>query len=115
MSYEIQFELFFFFKQKTAYEISSRDWSSDVCSSDLALELHLTRLRRKHDRRSVGDHGAGGLQEQQRLRRHGVAELRGMVSIVASDADDLAGSRDAHGRISSASTPRAVSSSSSVL
>src|SRR5216110_3673641 len=25
----------FFFKQKTAYEISSRDWSSDVCSSDL--------------------------------------------------------------------------------
>src|ERR671924_975868 len=26
----------FFFKQKTAYEIVSRDWSSDVCSSDLA-------------------------------------------------------------------------------
>src|SRR5216110_1463965 len=30
------FSIFFFFKQKTAYEISSRDWSSDVCSSDLA-------------------------------------------------------------------------------
>src|SRR5216110_1642334 len=29
---------FFFFKQKTAYEISSRDWSSDVCSSDLLRE-----------------------------------------------------------------------------
>src|SRR5213594_4115577 len=29
------FILFFFFKQKTAYEISVRDWSSDVCSSDL--------------------------------------------------------------------------------
>src|SRR5216110_3388432 len=28
--------LFFFFKQKTAYDISSRDWSSDVCSSDIA-------------------------------------------------------------------------------
>ena len=27
---------FFFFKQKTAYEIVSRDWSSDVCSSDLS-------------------------------------------------------------------------------
>src|ERR1044071_5145269 len=27
--------IFFFFKQKTAYEISTRDWSSDVCSSDL--------------------------------------------------------------------------------
>ena len=26
---------FFFFKQKTAYELESRDWSSDVCSSDL--------------------------------------------------------------------------------
>ena len=26
---------FFFFKQKTAYEFVSRDWSSDVCSSDL--------------------------------------------------------------------------------
>src|ERR1044071_3527824 len=25
-----------FFEQKTAYEISTRDWSSDVCSSDLA-------------------------------------------------------------------------------
>eukprot|EP01044_Picomonas_judraskeda_P046812 COSAG03_NODE_26313_length_260_cov_0.552795_1_plen_63_part_01 len=24
----------FFFKQKTAYEIRIRDWSSDVCSSD---------------------------------------------------------------------------------
>ena len=30
------FLFFFFFKQKTAYEIVSRDWSSDVCSSDLS-------------------------------------------------------------------------------
>src|ERR1043166_8301446 len=29
--------VFFFFKQKTAYEIPKRDWSSDVCSSDLWL------------------------------------------------------------------------------
>src|SRR3546814_4006566 len=27
--------MFFFFKQKTAYEMRSSDWSSDVCSSDL--------------------------------------------------------------------------------
>ena len=27
----------FFFKQKTAYEVSRSDWSSDVCSSDLNL------------------------------------------------------------------------------
>jgi len=29
----------FFFKQKTAYEISRSDWSSDVCSSDLLDEI----------------------------------------------------------------------------
>src|SRR3546814_6586682 len=44
---------FFFFKQKTAYEMRISDWSSDVCSSDLAAEaealakrLTLYRLRR---------------------------------------------------------------------
>ena len=30
---------FFFFKQKTAYEIRNCDWSSDVCSSDLSCKL----------------------------------------------------------------------------
>src|SRR3546814_15243388 len=34
---------FFFFKQKTAYEMRISDWSSDVCSSDLAGP------RRHHD------------------------------------------------------------------
>ena len=29
--------VFFFFKQKTAYDILTCDWSSDVCSSDLTL------------------------------------------------------------------------------
>src|SRR3546814_10546066 len=29
------FMLFFFFKQKSAYEMRISDWSSDVCSSDL--------------------------------------------------------------------------------
>src|SRR3546814_6342156 len=28
--------MFFFFKQKTAYEVRISDWSSDVCSSDLS-------------------------------------------------------------------------------
>src|SRR3546814_4402983 len=31
------FVLFFFFKQKTAYEMRISDWSSDVCSSDLPI------------------------------------------------------------------------------
>src|SRR3546814_8146608 len=35
---------FFFFKQKTAYEMRISDWSSDVCSSDL---LGPARMRRE--------------------------------------------------------------------
>src|SRR3546814_3323813 len=34
--------IFFFFKQKTAYEMRISDWSSDVCSSD----LHATSPRK---------------------------------------------------------------------
>src|SRR3546814_5045516 len=32
------FCVFFFFKQKTAYEMRISDWSSDVCSSDLTMD-----------------------------------------------------------------------------
>src|SRR3546814_4658803 len=35
----IMFSLFFFFKQKTAYEMRISDWSSDVCSSDLIAQV----------------------------------------------------------------------------
>src|SRR3546814_19715755 len=38
--------LFFFFKQKTAYEMRISDWSSDVCSSDLPGQIKLVRLWR---------------------------------------------------------------------
>src|SRR3546814_20541976 len=34
---------FFFFKQKTAYEMRISDWSSDVCSSDLILRARCVR------------------------------------------------------------------------
>src|SRR3546814_7838054 len=47
--------LFFFFKQKTAYEMRISDWSSDVCSSDLEGEVR---------RRAVADahlSGEGGV------------------------------------------------------
>src|SRR3546814_1516958 len=37
----IMFVVFFFFKQKTAYEMRISDWSSDVCSSDLSLRIRL--------------------------------------------------------------------------
>src|SRR3546814_3463266 len=45
--------VFFFFKQKTAYEMRISDWSSDVCSSDLGSKVygryvfHPTRRRRQ--------------------------------------------------------------------
>src|SRR3546814_1475345 len=44
---------FFFFKQKTAYEVRISDWSSDVCSSDLSLEPG-------HDRRRFLGRRRGG-------------------------------------------------------
>src|SRR3546814_5347476 len=31
----VKYRIFFFFKQKTAYEMRISDWSSDVCASDL--------------------------------------------------------------------------------
>src|SRR3546814_4963472 len=39
------FSVFFFFKQKTAYDMRSSDWSSDVCSSDL---VDLARSRQEN-------------------------------------------------------------------
>src|SRR3546814_13895571 len=44
-SFHCMFIFFFFFKQKTAYEMRISDWSSDVCSSDL----------REHDREGSGE------------------------------------------------------------
>src|SRR3546814_3801379 len=49
--YETTFTSFFFFKQKTAYELRISDWSSDVCSSDLHVLVvvrgHPLELRRR--------------------------------------------------------------------
>src|SRR3546814_3247279 len=38
--------VFFFFKQKTAYELRISDWSSDVCSSDLVAPVGLEGVLR---------------------------------------------------------------------
>src|SRR3546814_16331217 len=58
-------DLFFFFKQKTAYEMRISDWSSDVCSSDLRLPRRF-RL-----------HGAGVLPRPPRLPDEDAAAGRG--------------------------------------
>src|SRR3546814_1607922 len=39
---------FFFFKQKTAYEMRISDWSSDVCSSDLGTESRFMAVDGPH-------------------------------------------------------------------
>src|SRR3546814_10079275 len=39
--------VFFFLKQKTAYEMRISDWSSDVCSSDLRHEKPPPRAKRR--------------------------------------------------------------------
>src|SRR3546814_2968342 len=72
------FSCFFFFKQKTAYEMRISDWSSDVCSSDL---LHKTILAADIEEASAlialeaANLLAGINDEQFRLNvRHRVAE-----------------------------------------
>src|SRR3546814_14836719 len=46
--------MFFFFKQKTAYEMRISDWSSDVCSSDLLPGIEGTHLDAVFARCEVG-------------------------------------------------------------
>src|SRR3546814_4765392 len=42
----IAYDVFFFFKQKTAYEVRISDWSSDVCSSDLPRQRQARHVAR---------------------------------------------------------------------
>src|SRR3546814_3146461 len=84
------FLLFFFFKQKTAYEMRISDWSSDVCSSDLATACSQSheRLRRHRfmilatgicaprddaalEDVSVGEHAASVSEQRSEERRVG--------------------------------------------
>src|SRR3546814_8742942 len=66
--------VFFFFKQKTAYEMRISDWSSDVCSSDLWRRAQGGASFRGH-----GTAGAGrpvpGRAGRADLRSHAVAGL----------------------------------------
>src|SRR3546814_17789504 len=53
---------FFFFKQRTAYEMRISDWSSDVCSSDLFQRQSCTLHGAKHiDLKNPLYGGVGGL------------------------------------------------------
>src|SRR3546814_1416773 len=63
---------FFFFKQKTAYEMRISDWSSDVCSSDLLAGAGIGRLLLcDHDRVEVSN-----LQRQTLYRQRDVGRAK---------------------------------------
>ena len=60
---------FFFFRQKTAYEVGTGDWSSDVCSSDLCSTAELDALlphpKQARLRESLSRIATGELEPQQ--------------------------------------------------
>src|SRR3546814_9687723 len=66
----ISFYVFFFFKQKTAYEMRISDWSSDVCSSDLHDPLILEATIHVVDRnpRAGADRLGGMVSDAPRQR-----------------------------------------------
>src|SRR3546814_5644549 len=73
--------VFFFFKQKTAYEMRISDWSSDVCSSDryercnpLERRSHRSRRVRRPGKAGVGACETGG--DPARTRRAGALSAR---------------------------------------
>src|SRR3546814_3914404 len=49
---------FFFFKQKTAYEMRISDWSSDVCSSDLLARSTFRHVIRSYLERGIQWYGS---------------------------------------------------------
>src|SRR3546814_5770024 len=51
----VYFLHFFFFKQKTAYDMRISDWSSDVCSSDLRLFPEEAEARQFKEELSILD------------------------------------------------------------
>src|SRR3546814_5087080 len=79
---------FFFFKQKTAYEMRISDWSSDVCSSDL---IRIAAQRATHQRAAAGGHAivSDALPQGRRLEAardaasQGPARHEGIVHISA--------------------------------
>src|SRR3546814_3521450 len=53
------YDLFFFFKQMTAYEMRISDWSSDVCSSDLCSQRGRACAKYTLIRQKTGKSGDG--------------------------------------------------------
>src|SRR3546814_1578131 len=67
---------FFFFKQKTAYEMRISDWSSDVCSSDLAEVQALEAMLR-----------GGGASAGRAPTQSGIDDAYRVLGVPASASD----------------------------
>src|ERR1051325_3627324 len=66
----------FFFKQKTAYEITYGDWSSDVCSSDLVRDIKAAGL---FDISHMGEVTVSGAEAEPFLNHMLTNDLRKLV------------------------------------
>src|SRR3546814_3100787 len=81
---------FFFFKQKTAYEMRISDWSSDVCSSDLGEAgvelLGIGAHRRVAVDAARGLHGKAQVFQHQRRRE--AATVIAISGSLGTDAGD---------------------------
>src|SRR3546814_1627812 len=73
--------VFFFFKQKTAYEMRISDWSSDVCSSDL-IKLMLPQDDDPHDKIPASTHLLGAIRTV--IIADAVMSLDNVVSIAGA-------------------------------
>src|SRR5437868_12828803 len=73
---------FFFFSSRRRHTRSKRDWSSDVCSSDLVRELHhrhdgAVRLGAVVEVRAHVLQAGGGIREKSFLRQRHAGEFAG--------------------------------------
>src|SRR3546814_6181095 len=67
--------VFFFFKQKTAYEMRISDWSSDVCSSDLVAKIHPGSFRLDEHLRERGGIAEAEVEPLPRDRKDAVRRI----------------------------------------
>src|SRR3546814_7457573 len=110
---------FFFFKQKTAYEMRISDWSSDVCSSDLPFPTAIGAIVKPVGliQTAIGVE-AGELPYFHTIHNHRIARFQ-PVGLVVAPADVVAeraahqhfatlGVQTAHETVESAVEPRVI-------
>src|SRR3546814_10352277 len=95
---------FFFFKQKTAYEMRISDWSSDVCSSDLVYDRggpYGARCAQRVAKRDGAAHGVDDILVQaqvaddgQGLRSEGFVQLYPADLIQRKRSEELRGGNE---------------------